>query len=188
MLTKLFTQVISAAIRDGINLTNIKLTSGTTTTTNVTNTSYAFDFANVYTTILQNTKDAYSTGVALSFNTNTSSLGANNWICVGSGTTPPTVDDYKLENALLDLTYQGRLLNYQNNTLIFSGIVTNNTEAPVTINEVGVLLSSSSSSSSGSALIARTVLQEPVILAVGDSRTFSVAVNLDEMLETSTNG
>ena len=188
MLTKLFTRMISLAINDGLSIMGIKLTSGTTTITTTSSTNKAFSSSDTYKTITQNTKDEYTTGLTLTFNSSTTNFGSNNWICVGSGTTPPTVDDYKLENALLDLTYQGRVLKYQNNTLIFSGIVTNNTEAPVIINEVGVLLSSSSGASTGSALILRTVLQEPVILAVGDSRTFSVAVNLDEMLETSTNG
>ena len=189
MLTKLFTSLMSYAIRDGMPAKDVKLTSGNIDE-QVSSTQYAFDGASSYHTIRSHIINGYTVGTTMEFYSNVSASGANNWICVGSGTTPPTVDDYKLENPLLDLTYQGGVLNYQGNTLIYSGIVTNNTTAPVTINEVGVHASSSSSSSSssGSALLIRTVLQEPITLAVGDSRTFSVAVDLDKMLETTTNG
>lgn len=133
-----------------------------------------------------NTNEApYSYGAGSSLNT---------LICVGIGTTPPTIDDTKLENAILNLDFLGGSCAGSYQTITATSTWQNNTGAPVTINELGIHFSSDINSTNTSytkapfVILTRSVLEQPVVMQDGDSRTFSIAINFNKMLETATNG
>lgn len=118
----------------------------------------------------------------------------NALICVGSGTTPPTADDTKLENAILDLDYLGGAIALSRRTTTVTTTWQNNTGAPITINELGIHCSGNVGSIQADykrapfVILTRSVLEQPVVMQDGESRTFSIAINFNKMLETSTNG
>lgn len=122
----------------------------------------------------------------------------NNWSSVypymvlGTGDTPPTVEDYKLSGELItDLTFQGQPTLDDNNSLTYSILVTNANEQPITIKEVclaiGTASTSSSSSSVAAALLTRDVLATPVTLNTGDSKTFSITIDFRSLTDTTVN-
>ena len=103
---------------------------------------------------------------------------------VGTGTTPATKNDYKLESQL-PLTSGVDQTRMDGNTFLLTSTreFINNTESPVTINELGIYdiccgRTSSSVSSANIFLIGREVLSEPVIIDVGRSYTFSYFIDM----------
>lgn len=122
------------------------------------------------------------------------SRNLNVLICVGNGTTPPTIDDTKLENAILDLDYLGGMCVLNKQTITVTTTWQNNTGAPITIKELGIHCSANVSYAQDESthapfvILTRSVLEQPVVMQDGESRTFSIAINFDKMLETSTNG
>lgn len=108
---------------------------------------------------------------------------------LGTGNTPPTIDDYKLSGALITgLTAQTVLTTVTNNTIVFSVIATNNTETPVTINELGLGAKNNSSNNNFAILLTRDVLPTPVTLNTGDSKTFSVTIDFRSLTNSYNNG
>lgn len=107
---------------------------------------------------------------------------------------PPTIDDTKLENAILDLDYLGGACTLSRTTTTVTTTWQNNTGAPITINELGIHGSADLVGTYPNAIntpfviITRSVLEQPVVMQDGESRTFSIAINFNKMLETSTNG
>ena len=103
-----------------------------------------------------------------------------NLIC-GSGNTAATESDYYLETPL-SLTYVGTNITVLKNNNVPVGrnlqkIWSNNTGSPVTVSEVGALIRTSSSTSGGNiVMIERTVLENPVTLANGDTITVSLKI------------
>lgn len=112
------------------------------------------------------------------------------YMVLGTGETPPTIEDYKLSGELITgLTYQGQPTLNDNNSLTYSILVTNNTEQPVTIKEVclAVGTDNQSSSSGAAALLTRDVLATPVTLNTGDSKTFSITIDFRSLTDTTVN-
>ena len=112
-------------------------------------------------------------------------------IALGSGTTAPTFDDYKLETPILTLTDGGHSLNigsdYSNNsTCTYQQIVTNNTEAPITVSEVGIVTAYSATTASNyaSILFTRDIIT-PVTIGVGETKTFVVTIDFADMSTTA---
>lgn len=109
---------------------------------------------------------------------------------VGTGTTPPTKNDYKLESQLpLTSGVDSTRMDASSFLLTCTREFINNTESPVTINELGiydVCCGRTSNSASGSVsnifLIGREVLSEPVIIDVGRSYTFSYFIDMSGIL------
>ena len=110
-------------------------------------------------------------------------------ICVGSGTTPPTVDDLRLENAILDLNFLGGIVTGTSNSVTITTTWGNNTGEAKTINELGVhcCVTWNTGGKYPIAILTRSVLEQPVVMQDGESRTFSITIDFDKMLETSTN-
>ena len=115
-------------------------------------------------------------------------------ICAGTGTTPPTIDDTKLENAILDLSFLGGICTSSESTVTVSTTWQNDTGKALTINEIGLHETNNISSTESRmdnapfVILTRSVLEQPIVMQDGDSRTFSIAINFDKMLETTTNG
>ena len=104
-------------------------------------------------------------------------------IAFGSGSTAPTVDDYKLETPITKLTSLSATNNirqrgvYANDYQIeATQSVKNGTESNITISEI-VLFAGSNYSS---IIFTRNVIT-PVTLAPNESKTFVVSVNFEEL-------
>lgn len=133
---------------------------------------------------------------ASTLNSGTSSYDSFMLVLVGTGTTPPTVDDYKLEAPLFDDDIT--LLTVSNPCGIMNGTITatyqNQGDTNITINELGggVVVGSGSRPSvtdsdptyptyGGCFQLTRSVLTVPVILEPGATRTFSVTIDLTNL-------
>lgn len=91
-------------------------------------------------------------------------------IIIGSGTTPPTVDDYKLESQITSGITGSIASKFSDEGLLVFTLTLNNTSsADITIGEVGYAagVPTSSSSSGAAALLERTVLDEPITIPAG---------------------
>ena len=108
-------------------------------------------------------------------------------IYLGTGNVTPTIDDYKLSGELVTgLTSQEKSTTANNNSITFSAIATNNTESPVTIKEIG-LGGYFTGSTPFVVLLTRDVLATPVTLNTGDSKTFSITIDLRSLTDTTVN-
>ena len=108
-------------------------------------------------------------------------------IYLGTGNVTPTIDDYKLSGELVTgLKSQEQSTTANNNSIRFSAIATNNTESPVTIKEIG-LGGYMSGSVPFVVLLTRDVLATPVTLNTGDSKTFSITIDLRSLTDTTVN-
>ena len=126
-------------------------------------------------------------------------------ILFGTGVTEPTFDDYKMENGFFNpnaieyTTFVKKMPIDFNALLTFSTTVKNiKTEGNLEIKEIGFVMGTSDSTSEPIylesemtidgdlaidttgryVLLAREVLETPVILAPGESRTFEIAIKL----------
>lgn len=107
---------------------------------------------------------------------------------VGTGTTSPTKDDYKLE-AQIELESRRDICYFNpSGKLVLARDFRNNTEGSVSINELGIYLvcgrysNSTSNQLVSTFLIAREVLESPVTLAVGDSEFFTYTINMQNSI------
>lgn len=108
-------------------------------------------------------------------------------IYLGTGIVTPTIDDYKLSGELITgLTSQEQRTTVNNNSITFSAIATNNTDAPVTIKEIG-LGGYVSGNTPFVILLTRDVLTTPVTLNVGDNKTFSITIDFRSLTDTTVN-
>lgn len=108
-------------------------------------------------------------------------------IYLGTGNVTPTIDDYKLSGELVTgLTSQRQSTTANNNSITFSAIATNNTDAPVTIKEIG-LGGYLTGVTPFVVLLTRDVLPTPVTLNVGDSKTFSITIDFRSLTDTTVN-
>lgn len=105
---------------------------------------------------------------------------------LGTGTTPPTEDDYCLESVIPDemLSDQMSSVSYWMNTdtktlYVVTHTVRNNSSSPITVSELGIsfrfrcLTSSSTAASYANFLLSRTVLENPVTIQPGEMYTFA---------------
>lgn len=108
-------------------------------------------------------------------------------IYLGTGNVTPTIDDYKLSGELVTgLNSQKQSTTVNNNSITFSAIATNNTESPVTIKEIG-LGGYITGTTACVFLLTRDVLPTPVTLNTGDSKTFSITIDLRSLTDTTVN-
>ena len=124
------------------------------------------------------------------------SVNVSNWspayayMVLGTGDTPPTVEDYKLSGELITgLTSQGLPTLSDNNSLTYSISVTNAETQPITIKEVCLAIGTGTSTSKtgAAALLTRDVLATPVTLNTGDSKTFSITIDFRSLTDTTVN-
>ena len=112
-------------------------------------------------------------------------------ICLGSGTTPPTFDDYKMESAVVGVldsvnvsspyASSGQTFDSYSH-LTWTQTVMNNTSNNVIINEIGLFgcLYNATTQSKPCVLYTRDVIS-PVIIAPGVAKTFVVTIDLTQM-------
>ena len=94
----------------------------------------------------------------------TYNLVPNSKCLVGSGTAPASVDDFKLENERTDATTTFTVNISDNGTKVVN-IISNLSSHEMSISEVGIACYLNENNCF---LMTRTVLEEPVVLEVGD--------------------
>lgn len=110
---------------------------------------------------------------------------------VGTGTTPPTADDYKLESqCVLDWGRDFCYLNTNGYTITLCRVFINNTENPVDIKEMGAYLISGTSGNTpvvNAFLIGRQLLTETVTIPVGGSHVFTYCIDMSNSITEEPN-
>ena len=190
MLLNNFRRVLVNTISDRLNLTQtlgmtreMKTTGGTVhnpTTQGAIDTP-SLGGLNSYCNICTSDRNYNSTSIP------TSSITFSGCeIYLGTGNVTPTIDDYKLSGELVTgLTTQPQYTIANNNSITFSAIATNNTESPVTIKEIG--LGGYCKNPFCALLLTRDVLATPVTLNTGDSKIFSITIDLRSLTDTTVN-
>lgn len=89
-------------------------------------------------------------------------------ISVGTGTTPPTENDYKLENAVSLTLVNKTLVNDRDRTISIIGSIKNQTSEAVTITEVAITIYDSF-------IISRDLIT-PITIPSGEMRTIQYAI------------
>lgn len=116
-------------------------------------------------------------------NTNVSdTLGIG--LVIGSGTTPPTIDDYKMENAITTNLNAGGVTrsfnaNTSNSSITVVQPIVNIGANTITISEIG-LFARYDGASNGCMLLSRDVIT-PVTIAPNESKTFVVSIDFTQM-------
>ena len=140
-----------------------------------------------------------SSGVAT---TATTGISYQTTLVVGSGTTPVTDDDYKLDSPITTLTAvsattscktEDTRANLSPTSFTVTTTYRNDTEAPVTVNEIGIMIpvgykhsgTGSNRNALSSCLIYREVLETPVTIESNQLRTFSIATDVATILKNS---
>ena len=109
-------------------------------------------------------------------------------LALGTGTTAPTIDDYKMENYLDDNSLRsvssGRTIpvgNYETPDIwVFSQTVENITQQDLSITEIG-LFTASSVLGYACFLLTRDVIN-PVVIAPGETKTFVVTIDFTQAI------
>ena len=107
-------------------------------------------------------------------------------LVVGSGTTPATMEDYKLENPITSglATYSvSRNVTFakEYSEAVWTLTLSNTSSAPITVSEIGYVtaFTSGSASTTQYALTDRTVLDTPITIPAGESRTLTYSIRLN---------
>lgn len=105
------------------------------------------------------------------FLTSDSSSSSYAWIVVGSGTTPATVDDYKMQSQITSgLSATQEISVDEDNNPICKLTLTNASSEDITIGEVGIIgpcVRTNSTSYKQLVLLERTVLDNPITIPAG---------------------
>lgn len=106
-------------------------------------------------------------------------------VAIGTGTTTPTMDDYKLQNHItLGNVATSNTINAtsnwgSNHLVSFTQSLSNNTASEIEITEIGLFVASSGSGGK-CWLFTRDVIS-PVKMAVGETKTFVVTIDYEQM-------
>lgn len=103
-------------------------------------------------------------------------------IVFGSGTTPPQITDYQIENHIADgLTYSNNSTSKANNVVNWVQTVQNTSSEPITISEVGLF--SACNTTYLCVLLTRTVLDNPVVLQPNEVKTFTITIDYNKFVD-----
>lgn len=110
----------------------------------------------------------------------------NRFVVLGSGTTPPTIEDYKLDSPIWDGTYAVSAVEFDYGVTLNCTWI-NTTDEPVTVGEIGLLLCVEDRDNKRSAALLTRSTFNPITIPVNGSRTFSINLNFENLLGFSTN-
>ena len=136
---------------------------------------------------------------ALTYNDTATTASSSNFyyfgIVLGTGTTAPTINDYKMESYIPEgtLSYTGSSLTLpltdgewaNNGTFSLTQTVANNTNSPVTVTELGVYNSGATGTTKACILLTRDVIS-PVTIAPNETKTFIISWDLADILNGGT--
>lgn len=102
------------------------------------------------------------------------------YLLIGAGATPPTIDDYKLDSLVSNYTVLAQTHTlfgqYGSSAFIITRTIQNPSSAePLTIKEVGLF----GGNNTQLYMIAREVLDEPIILQPGEKHAFTMTIGLE---------
>lgn len=115
---------------------------------------------------------------------NSSSGTSSQWAFgFGTGTTPPTIDDYKFSGDLVTPTFVSKSGTAHNgsNGSIFAMVVINQKQEAMTINEIGLFRRTSA----GCVMLTRDVLPQPVVLQPGESKGFQIYIDTQSFISNA---
>lgn len=121
----------------------------------------------------------YTNAYAMSLFAFSNTGGYGSYFAVGSGTTAATIDDYAIEQSIANATVNTRGQNSADGSVTFHVNVTATDD--VSVSEICLLKRLTTRVTAGTdynVLIGRAVLDTPVALANGESRTFDVTISL----------
>lgn len=171
MLLKNFGALLATALTNTVLTEGVKCTTGELPIATALlrmsssiNLSEVID-SNAYTTNLYNSK---SSQWAFGF---------------GTGTTPPTIDDYKFSGDLVTLTLvsSSGVAHNGSNGSIFAMVVNNQTQEAMTINEIGLFIRTPT----GCVMLTRDVLPQPVVLQPGESKGFQIYIDTQSFISNA---
>ena len=116
---------------------------------------------------------------------NTRSTYTSKWAFgFGTGTTPPTIDDYKFSGDLVtpSIIQSSGVASNGSNGSLFQMAVINNTQEAMTINEIGLF---SKIDTFGCVMLTRDVLPQPVVLQPGESKGFEIYINTQSFISNA---
>lgn len=104
-------------------------------------------------------------------------------LAIGSGTTTPTINDFKMENAIItNLNAAGAMRSIVANTnssiVTLTQPITNTGESSITVSEVGVF---AAYNTSGACMLLSRDIISPVTIAPNESKTFVLTIDFAEM-------
>lgn len=111
------------------------------------------------------------------YSENANGASQSTWAFIfGDGTTPPTIEDYKLSGNLVEPSTVAGTGSASNgsNGITWQMTVINNTGSSITIGEIGLC---SQISSYGCVMLTRDVLPQPVVLEPGASKGFQIFID-----------
>lgn len=113
-----------------------------------------------------------------------SSSGAHWAFGFGTGTTPPTIDDYKFSGDLVVPTviYASGTVHSGSNGSIFAMVVNNPTQEVMTINEIGLF---HKVGAAGCVMLTRDVFPQPVVLQPGESKGFQIYIDTQSFISNA---
>ncbi len=105
------------------------------------------------------------------------------FMALGTGTTEPTFEDTFLETPIETLSFVSGSVVYSGGTkniITYSATVRNNTEAPITVREIGIGVYhwSTGSTNNCGTMIARSVLETPVTIGVNEAYAFTYTIEI----------
>ena len=108
------------------------------------------------------------------------SFGYYKGIILGTGTTPPAYSDFRMENYNTGLTYSNETASWSAPNVILTESATNNTDADITVSEIGVFGTDSNSNQYYNKVLYTRNVIEPVTIKPGETKTFTVKINFDK--------
>lgn len=118
------------------------------------------------------------------YTTNLSTSKSSQWAFgFGTGTTPPTIDDYKFSGDLVTPTLVSAygVAHNGSNGSIFAMVAINQTQEAMTINEIGLFRKCPT----GCVMLTRDVLPQPVVLQPGESKGFQIYIDTQSFISNA---
>lgn len=112
-----------------------------------------------------------------------SSLSGYGGAIIGTGTTPPAIDDYNLSGDMITTfsasSAVSRAIDDSGHTITVVYTITNTGTADFTIGEIGLIAGTNTSAAANKCLLERTVLDTPVTIAAGGvgQVTYTIRMN-----------
>lgn len=109
---------------------------------------------------------------------------SNTGVVIGSGTTPPSIEDYKLENRIITPTASSGTVTstFDDSGVVHTSIltITNNHTEAITIAEIGLYaVGSNKNGESYSVLYDRTLLENPITIEPGGVGQITYTIRMD---------
>lgn len=108
-------------------------------------------------------------------------------IVLGSGSTPATIDDFRVQNPITTGFSNTTVKTFTRTSangaeIVYQTVLTNTSSGPISIAEigsVGIAYQASTGGAVGYFLVDRTVLDTPIVIPAGESKTLEYTIRLN---------